>query len=97
MYENLAVIAVFVFLYSIVSAKLEKTSFSGAILFTGFGLALGPTGLGVLELDVDAELLRTLAELTLALVLFTILGMALGFVPTHLREEHNMILRTILT
>jgi len=71
MYENLAVIAVFVFLYSIASAKLEKTSFSGAVLFTGFGLALGPMGLGVLELDVDTELLRTLAELTLALVLFT--------------------------
>jgi hypothetical protein len=33
----------------------------------------------------------------LTLVIFTILGMALGFVPTHHREEHNMILRAILT
>lgn len=71
MYENLAIITVFVFLYSIASAKLEKTSFSGAVLFTICGLALGPMGLGVLQLNVDAELLRTLAELTLALVLFT--------------------------
>lgn len=29
----------------------------------------------------------------LALVLFTILGLALGFVPTHKGEEHNMFLQ----
>jgi len=40
-------------------------------VFTSFGLALGPPGLGVLSLNVDKEGLRTLAELTLALVLFT--------------------------
>jgi NhaP-type Na+/H+ or K+/H+ antiporter len=40
-------------------------------VFTAFGLALGPLGLGLLSLDVDKEGLRTLAELTLALVLFT--------------------------
>lgn len=40
-------------------------------MFTAFGLVLGPLGLGVLSLEIDAELLSTLAELTLALVLFT--------------------------
>jgi len=36
-----------------------------------FGLIFGPFGLGFLDLDVDAEFLSNLAELTLALVLFT--------------------------
>ena len=71
MYENLAILAAFVFLYSIASGGLERTPVNGALLFAAFGLALGPLGLGVLSLDVDKEGLRTLAELTLALVLFT--------------------------
>ncbi len=71
MYENLAILAVFVFLYSIASGGLERTPINGALLFAAFGLALGPLGLGVLSMNVDSEGLRTLAELTLALVLFT--------------------------
>ena len=70
MYGNLAILAAFVFLYSLVSGGLGKTPFNGAVVFTAFGLLLGPLGLGYLTLDVDAELLSTLAELTLALVLF---------------------------
>jgi NhaP-type Na+/H+ or K+/H+ antiporter len=71
MYETLAILAVFIFLYSTASGGLERTPINGALIFTAFGLALGPLGLGVLSLDVDKEGLRTLAELTLALVLFT--------------------------
>src|SRR5210317_213845 len=71
MYENLAILAAFVLLYSLVSGGLEKTLFNGAVVFMAFGLILGPLGLGFLTLEVDLELLRTLAELTLALVLFT--------------------------
>ncbi len=71
MYENLAILAAFVFLYSLVSGGLEKTPFNGAVVFMAFGLILGPLGLGALTLEVDAELLSTLAELTLAMVLFT--------------------------
>ena len=71
MYENLAILAAFVFLYSLVCGGLEKTLFNGAIVFTAFGLIFGPLGFGFLSLEVDAEGLSTLAELTLALVLFT--------------------------
>ena len=71
MYENLAILAAFVFLYSLVSGGLERTWINGAVVFTAFGLALGPLGLGILNLSVDREGLSTLAELTLALVLFT--------------------------
>ncbi len=71
MYENLAILAVFVFLYSAISVALERTPVSGAVVFTAFGLILGPLMIGLLTLDVEAEGMRTLAELTLALVLFT--------------------------
>ena len=71
MYENMAILAAFVFLYSIASGGLERTPINGALLFAAFGLALGPLGLGLLSMNVDKEGLRTLAELTLAMVLFT--------------------------
>ena len=70
MYQNLAVIAAFVFLYSVVAGKLERTPISGAIVFIVFGFAFGPLGLGLVNLDVSAETLKTLVEITLALVLF---------------------------
>jgi NhaP-type Na+/H+ or K+/H+ antiporter len=44
---------------------------SGPILFTGIGFILGPDGLGALRLDISGEGLSILAELTLAMVLFT--------------------------
>ena len=71
MYENLAVLAGFVFVYSVFAGRLERTLVGGAIIYIAFGMVSGPQGLGILRLDVDAEGLRLLAELTLALVLFT--------------------------
>ena len=71
MYQNLAILAAFAFVYSAVAGRLEKTPISGAIVAMGFGFASGPLGLGIFTPHVDGELLRTLAELTLALVLFT--------------------------
>ncbi|MGB5201787.1 MAG: cation:proton antiporter, partial [Sedimenticolaceae bacterium] len=71
MYETLAILAAFVFLYSTVGGGLERTPINGALVFTVFGLVFGPLGLDLLDLDVGAEGLRTLAELTLAMVLFT--------------------------
>jgi NhaP-type Na+/H+ or K+/H+ antiporter len=70
MYENLALLAVFVLVYSSVAGAIERAWLSGPIVFTGFGLLMGPVGLGWLSLDIDREMIRTLAELTLALVLF---------------------------
>ena len=70
MYENLAILGTFVFLYSITCGGLEKTPINGALVFAAFGLAFGPLGLDLLNMDVEAEGLSTLAELTLAVLLF---------------------------
>ena len=70
MYANLAILGTFIFLYSITSAGLEKTPVSGALVFTAFGLAVGPLGLDLLTMEVGTEGLSLLAELTLAVLLF---------------------------
>ena len=70
-YSDLAILAAFVFVYSIVAKRLEKTPLSGAIIFVAFGSICGPLGFGIINLQVDTAFLRMLAELTLAMVLFT--------------------------
>ncbi|MBW2281829.1 MAG: cation:proton antiporter [Deltaproteobacteria bacterium] len=71
MYLTLATLAIFAFAYSTTVGRLERTPVNGAVVFVAFGLLAGPLGLGLLDLDVSGEGVRTIAELTLALVLFT--------------------------
>ena len=71
MYNDLAVLAIFAFLYSAIAGRLERTWISGPVIFLIFGLASGPHGLGLLNVHVTIEGLQTIAELTLAFVLFT--------------------------
>jgi len=82
-----------VFVYSIVGGALERTPVNGAIVFASLGLVFGPLGLGLLTLNVDAEGLRTLAELTLALVLFTDASNAdLGVLKKSFRIPQRLLL-----
>ena len=71
MYQDIVILALFIFFYSTVAGAIERTWISGAIIFTAFGLLIGPAGLDMISFKADAETIRTLAELTLALVLFT--------------------------
>jgi len=71
MYENLAIMAVFVFIYSAVAGGVEKKPMSGPIIFMAFGVLAGPMVLGLMDSDITAGMLRSFAELSLALVLFT--------------------------
>jgi NhaP-type Na+/H+ or K+/H+ antiporter len=71
MYENAAMLAAFLLIYSAVAGRIERSWISGPIVFTGVGFILGPDGLGVLHINIGGEGLRLLAELTLAMVLFT--------------------------
>jgi NhaP-type Na+/H+ or K+/H+ antiporter len=71
MYENLALLALFALVYSAIAGAVERTWISGAIVFTAFGMLVGPMGLDLLTWETDRETIRSLAEVTLALVLFT--------------------------
>ena len=71
MYESLALVAGFALVYSTIAGGIERTWVSGPIVFTAFGVLIGPVGLDLLSFETEGETLKTLAELTLALVLFT--------------------------
>jgi NhaP-type Na+/H+ or K+/H+ antiporter len=71
MYIEFAVFALFVFCYSLVAGRVERAAASGPIVFVAAGLLMGPLGLAWFDGDVSRTGLRMLADLTLALILFT--------------------------
>ena len=66
MYIELAILALCIFVYSIVAGWLERAPTSGPIVFVVAGMLMGPLGLGWLNGDVSRSELRVLADLTLA-------------------------------
>ena len=69
--EDLAIIAAFVIAYAVVSRRFARSAVTGPMVFVAFGLVVGPSALDIVELSLDNELVRELAELTLVLVLFS--------------------------
>ncbi|WP_329316493.1 cation:proton antiporter [Streptomyces sp. NBC_01262] len=57
--------------YALVSRRLASTPVSAPMVFTGFGVLIGPLGLDVLDLGHDTGPVLTLVEAALALLLFT--------------------------
>jgi len=70
MYIVLAILALFIFIYSMVAGRIERSAISGPMVFVVGGFLMGPFGLGWLDGDATSSDLRTLADLTLALILF---------------------------
>jgi NhaP-type Na+/H+ or K+/H+ antiporter len=70
-YQNLAVLAAFLLLYSIFAGRFESRLFNGPLMFMLAGLLLGPAAIGVLQPNISNQVVRGLAELTLAIVLFS--------------------------
>jgi len=71
MYEDLSLFAIFILAYSSIAAVVERSWVSGPIIFTCFGLLIGPWGLDLLSWETGRDTIHRLAEMTLALVLFT--------------------------
>jgi NhaP-type Na+/H+ or K+/H+ antiporter len=71
MYENIAVLALFAFAYRVAAGRLARTPINGPVVCLAFAVIAGPVVLGLLDLQGGDERMRTVAELTLALVLFS--------------------------
>jgi NhaP-type Na+/H+ or K+/H+ antiporter len=66
-------IAVFVLIlagYALIANGLDRLSIGPAITFVLVGLLLGPDVTGILDVGIETDAIRTLAEITLAFVLF---------------------------
>jgi len=69
--QTFLVIAAFVVAYAVVSRRIETTVLTAPMVFAGFGMIACPSVLGLVELTLDDEIVYVIAEVTLALILFT--------------------------
>lgn len=70
MNEQLLILAVFIFIYSLIAGRIDRSSISGPIIFVTIGFLMGPLVLGWFAGDESRSDLRFLADLTLAVFLF---------------------------
>jgi sodium/hydrogen antiporter len=68
---TLAIIGVVIMISALLSGLIERSGLPQVAVFLGLGAALGPVGLGLLNLSLDSSALRVVATLSLTLVLFT--------------------------
>ena len=93
MYDNLAVLALFAFIFSVIAGRVERSTVSGPIVFIVFGLIAGPVGFGFLDMDINSTQLRVIADFTLALVLFIDAASAdLSVLRSHAKIPRRMLL-----
>jgi NhaP-type Na+/H+ or K+/H+ antiporter len=68
--NGFAVLLTITVMYALLAGRLDRWSISGPMVFVAAGLALGPDGLGVLDLSLGSEVVLSFTELTLGVLLF---------------------------
>ncbi len=68
---TLALVGVVILIAALLSGVIERTALPQVAVFLALGATLGPAGLDVLRINLDSPILRVVATLSLALVLFT--------------------------
>ena len=70
MYEELALLAVLLFLYSQIVGRVESAPVSGPLIFAAMGFIAGPILLGWFDHGVTRTEFRVITDITLAFILF---------------------------
>jgi len=93
MYLELAILTLFIFVYSLVAGRVERSVISGPMVFVISGFLLGPSVLGWLSGNAASEDLRSMANLTLAVVLFNdASGANLSVLKSQIRIPSRLLL-----
>lgn len=91
--EAIGAIAIFVLLFGSISRRLEKSVITPPMAYVVYGLLISSAALGLIQsVEIDNEVIRVLAEITLAIVLFTD---ASRIQLKLLRREYNLPLRLL--
>ncbi|WP_410874895.1 cation:proton antiporter [Nocardia sp. A7] len=67
----LPAIAAVLLIFASISGRISGTPITAPMIFTAAGLLLGGVSLGMIDVEATAEIIKLLAEVTLAMVLFS--------------------------
>ena len=83
---TLALVGAVIIISALLSGLIERSGFPQVAVLLGLGAILGPYGLALINLDLTSPVLRAVATLSLALVLFTdALSIDLNEIRRHIR------------
>lgn len=88
----LALVGVVIVIAALLSGFIERSNVPQVAVFLGLGAVLGPAGLGVLHVGLHSPILRVVATLSLALVLFTD---AVSLKTTEVRQRAGLAARVL--
>ncbi len=89
---TIALVGIVIIVASLLSGALERTGLPLVAVFLALGAALGPAGLGLADIHLDSPVLKTLAILALALVLFSD---AVTIETSEVRARRRLVLRMV--
>jgi NhaP-type Na+/H+ or K+/H+ antiporter len=89
---TIALVGIVIVVASLLSGALERTGLPLVAVFLGLGFILGPTGLGLIDIGLESPVLKTLAMLGLALVLFSD---AVTLDPREIRDQRRLTARML--
>ena len=93
MYEEMALLAVLLFLYSQIVGRVESAPVSGPLIFAAMGLITGPILLGWFDYSATRTEFRVITDVTLAFILFVDAANAdLKTLRQHIRLPARMLL-----
>ena len=68
---TLALVGAVIVIAALLSGVVDRTGVPQVAIFLALGAALGPAGVGALHVELESDVLRVVATLSLALILFT--------------------------
>jgi NhaP-type Na+/H+ or K+/H+ antiporter len=89
---TLAIVGLVIVVSTLLSGAIERAGVPHPAVFLLLGLVLGPSGMGVAAVPLDSPILRVVATLSLALVLFTD---AVGLDLRDVRKHAGLALRVL--
>ncbi|MGH7286422.1 MAG: cation:proton antiporter, partial [Myxococcota bacterium] len=89
---SLALVGIVIVVAALLSGLVERSGVPQVAIFLALGAALGPAGLGALDVELGSPLLQAVSTLSLALILFTD---ALGLDRKDLRTHSRLALRLL--
>src|SRR5262245_45144164 len=89
---GLALIGIVIIVSALLSGLIDRSGLPQVAVFIGIGAALGPAGLGVINMTLDSPILRVVATLSLTLVLFTD---AVSLNVSEVRRQANLAFRML--
>lgn len=89
---SLAIIGIVIVVSALLSGLIERSGLPQVAVFLAIGAALGPAGLGVVDIGLQSPALKVVATLSLTLVLFTD---AVALNVSEVRKEWPLALRML--